>query len=206
MYPRESKTIRDTRLPRAESTNERKLLRRKAPLSFILWQLTQSLGLGEAVYPLSSLSILYRYLQLSRNILPLSPALIRLVPNQVGVRQWHLLATQLMTPSYDTTNTFSKMGMLPFWCVGFGLDRLHTKVTWFINLQVDGTLYCLHRYFFSRDSVYFSTRFDQLGIRDHEALPVAISLSDIECKDFDAFLSILYPECVFGPLFIAVLI
>jgi hypothetical protein len=55
-------------------------------------------------------------------------------------------------------------------------------------------LYCVHRYFFSRDSTYFSTRFPQLGIRDHEALPTIISLGDIESKDFDAFLSILYPE------------
>ncbi|KAI0295202.1 hypothetical protein BC826DRAFT_288243 [Russula brevipes] len=55
-------------------------------------------------------------------------------------------------------------------------------------------LYCVHRYFFSRDSVYFSTRFNQLDTRDHEALPTIISLDDIERKDFDAFLSIFYPE------------
>ena len=58
-------------------------------------------------------------------------------------------------------------------------------------------LYCVHRYFFSRDSTYFSTRFAQLDIRDHEPLPTVISLGDIETKDFDAFLSILYPEYVF---------
>ena len=58
-------------------------------------------------------------------------------------------------------------------------------------------LYCVHRYFFSRDSTYFSTRFAQLDIRDHEPLPTIISLGDIETKDFDAFLSILYPEYVF---------
>jgi hypothetical protein len=78
--------------------------------------------------------------------------------------------------------------------VGFDHDSasdLHAK---FIGLQVDGTLYCVHRYFFSRDSVYFSTRFDQLGIRDHEALPITISLGKVELKDFDAFLSVLYPE------------
>ncbi|KAF8504682.1 hypothetical protein F5888DRAFT_774193 [Russula emetica] len=63
-----------------------------------------------------------------------------------------------------------------------------------VTFLVDGTLYCVHRYFFSRDSVYFSTRFDQLGIRDHEALPISISLGNIERKDFEAFLSILYPE------------
>ena len=55
-------------------------------------------------------------------------------------------------------------------------------------------LYCVHRYFFSRDSTYFSTRFAQLDIRDHEPLPVIISLGEIERKDFDAFLSILYPQ------------
>lgn len=60
--------------------------------------------------------------------------------------------------------------------------------------QVDSTLYCVHRYFFSRDSVHFSTQFDQLGVHDHEALPITISLVNIESKDFDAFLSILYPK------------
>ncbi|KAH9006216.1 hypothetical protein EDB86DRAFT_696514 [Lactarius hatsudake] len=62
-----------------------------------------------------------------------------------------------------------------------------------VTFLIDGTLYCVHRYFFSRDSVYFSTRFAQLGIRDHEALPTIISLGDVERNDFEAFLSILYP-------------
>ena len=61
-------------------------------------------------------------------------------------------------------------------------------------LQVDGTLYCVHRYFFSRDSSYFSTKFTRLGVRDHESLPTIISLSNIERKDFEAFLSVIYPE------------
>ncbi len=46
----------------------------------------------------------------------------------------------------------------------------------------------------SRDSGYFSTRFAQLGIRDHEALPTIISLRDVECKGFDAPLLVLSPE------------
>ncbi|KAH9006218.1 hypothetical protein EDB86DRAFT_697166 [Lactarius hatsudake] len=62
-----------------------------------------------------------------------------------------------------------------------------------VTFLVGGTLYCVHRYFFSRDSVYFSTRFAQLGIRDHEALPTIISIGDIERKDFEALLSVLYP-------------
>ena len=61
-------------------------------------------------------------------------------------------------------------------------------------MQVDGTLYCVHRYHFTPESIYFSTRFDQLGIRDHEALPITISLGNIERRDFDAFLSIRYPK------------
>ena len=60
--------------------------------------------------------------------------------------------------------------------------------------QVDGILFCVHRYFFSRDSVYFSTRFAQLGVRDHEASSTIVSLGDVECKDFEAFLSVLYPQ------------
>ncbi|KAH8976786.1 hypothetical protein EDB86DRAFT_3094467 [Lactarius hatsudake] len=58
---------------------------------------------------------------------------------------------------------------------------------------VDGTLYCVHRYFFTRDSVYFSKRFAQLHIRDHEALSTIISIGDVERKDFEALLSVLYP-------------
>jgi hypothetical protein len=63
-----------------------------------------------------------------------------------------------------------------------------------VKSQVDGFLYCVHRYFFSRDSVYFSTRFVQLGVRDHEPSSTIISLGDVEGKDFEAFLSVLYPE------------
>jgi len=62
------------------------------------------------------------------------------------------------------------------------------------RLQVDGMLYCVHRYFFSRDSVYFSTKFTQLGVRDHEPLRTVVSLGDVERKDFEAFLSVIYPE------------
>lgn len=60
--------------------------------------------------------------------------------------------------------------------------------------QVDGTLYCVHRYFFSRDSAYFSTKFSQFGVRDHESLNTVVPLGDVECKDFEAFLSVIYPE------------
>jgi BTB/POZ domain len=55
-------------------------------------------------------------------------------------------------------------------------------------------LYCIHQYFLYRDSEYFATRFAQLGAVDHEALPSIIPLEDIECRDFEAFLSVLYPE------------
>ena len=59
--------------------------------------------------------------------------------------------------------------------------------------QIDGTLYCVHRYFFSRDSIFFSARFAKLGIQNHEALPTIIPMGDVERNDFEAFLSILYP-------------
>ncbi|KAN0130793.1 hypothetical protein V8E53_011468 [Lactarius tabidus] len=62
-----------------------------------------------------------------------------------------------------------------------------------VTFLIDGMLYCVHRYFFSRDSIYFSTRFAQLGIRDHEALPTIISIGDVERNDFEALLSVLYP-------------
>ena len=47
----------------------------------------------------------------------------------------------------------------------------------------------------SRDSAYFSTKFVQLGVRDHEPLSsTIIPLCDVEREDFEAFLSVLYPE------------
>jgi hypothetical protein len=58
-------------------------------------------------------------------------------------------------------------------------------------VEVEGTLYCIHRYFFSRDPEYFSCSVD---IPDHEAWHSIISLDDTERRDYDAFLSILYPE------------
>jgi len=54
-------------------------------------------------------------------------------------------------------------------------------------LQADDTLYCVHRYFFFRDSAYFNHKFTRLGVRDHESLHTIISLDDIERKDFEAF-------------------
>ncbi|KAI9452806.1 hypothetical protein F5148DRAFT_496055 [Russula earlei] len=63
-----------------------------------------------------------------------------------------------------------------------------------LEQMVDRTLYCVHRYFFSRDSAYFSTGLAQFDIRDHETLPTIISLDKIERNDFDAFLSVFYPE------------
>jgi hypothetical protein len=80
--------------------------------------------------------------------------------------------------------------MSHFWCVV--LDNIYLQCA--DNSQVDGFLFCVHRYLFSHDSVYFSTRFAQLGVRDHEPLSTVLSLGDVECKDFEAFLSILYPQ------------
>jgi hypothetical protein len=80
--------------------------------------------------------------------------------------------------------------MSHFWCVVLcGIGPQFTD-----KYQVDGFLYCVHRYFFSRDSAYFSTRFAQLGVRDHEASSTIVSLGDVAYKDFEAFLSALYPE------------
>ncbi|KAH9174998.1 hypothetical protein EDB89DRAFT_429834 [Lactarius sanguifluus] len=63
-----------------------------------------------------------------------------------------------------------------------------------VTFLVDGFLYCVHRYLFSHGSVYFSTRFAQLGVRDHEALSTIVSLGNVEREDFEAFLSVLYPD------------
>jgi hypothetical protein len=42
--------------------------------------------------------------------------------------------------------------------------------------------------------VYFSTQFARLDIRDHETFHTTISFGDIKREDFDALLSVLYPE------------
>ncbi|KAI9508020.1 hypothetical protein F5148DRAFT_980543 [Russula earlei] len=68
-----------------------------------------------------------------------------------------------------------------------------------VTFLVDRTLYCVHRYFFSRDSAYFSTGLAQFDIRDHETLPTIISLDKIERNDFDAFLSVFYPSKLSDP-------
>ncbi len=82
------------------------------------------------------------------------------------------------------------MGISHSWCV----TALSCAPGSLKRLQVDGTLYCVHRYFFSRDSDYYSTKFTQLDVRNHEPLNTIISLVDVERKDFEAFLSVLYPE------------
>ncbi|KAI9463261.1 hypothetical protein BJY52DRAFT_1077824, partial [Lactarius psammicola] len=63
-----------------------------------------------------------------------------------------------------------------------------------VTFLINGFLYCVHRYLFSRESVYFSTGFARLGARDHEALSTIVSLGNVECEDFEALLFVLYPE------------
>ncbi|KAA1470547.1 hypothetical protein DENSPDRAFT_705962 [Dentipellis sp. KUC8613] len=58
-----------------------------------------------------------------------------------------------------------------------------------VVFNVRGVLYCVHRYFFRRDSPYFRTLFERSTSTD-----TAITLDDdVECSEFEAFLSILYP-------------
>ncbi len=60
---------------------------------------------------------------------------------------------------------------------------------------MDGILYRVHRYYFCRDSKIFMTRLSRLPAQDGLSAPV-ISLENVKSKDFDAFLSVLYPLCV----------
>jgi len=62
-------------------------------------------------------------------------------------------------------------------------------------IQVDSILYRVHRYFLCRDSNEFVTRLSRLPAQE-QASPPIISLENVKSKDFDAFLSILYPLCV----------
>jgi hypothetical protein len=65
-----------------------------------------------------------------------------------------------------------------------------------IIFLVDGVLYNVHRYFFQRDSSNFAAMFISLphggcgkGLTDDEPIPLRVT-----AKDFDLFLSILYPS------------
>ncbi|KAI9508388.1 hypothetical protein F5148DRAFT_916261 [Russula earlei] len=61
-----------------------------------------------------------------------------------------------------------------------------------VTFLVEGILYRVHRYFFCRDSKEFMTRLSRLPAQEGPYSPV-ISLENVKSKDFDAFLSVLYP-------------
>ena len=56
-------------------------------------------------------------------------------------------------------------------------------------LQVEGTLYNVHRYFFERDSSYFRSILEKTDTSSPLVLP------DVSSSDFAEFLAILYPAC-----------
>jgi len=62
-----------------------------------------------------------------------------------------------------------------------------------ITFLVDSILYRVHRYFLCRDSNEFMTRLSGLPAPQEGAFPPVISLENVKSKDFDAFLSVLYP-------------
>ncbi|KAH9965449.1 hypothetical protein BC827DRAFT_857254 [Russula dissimulans] len=62
-----------------------------------------------------------------------------------------------------------------------------------ITFLVDSILYRVHRYFFCRDSNEFMTRLSRLPLPQEGVFPPVISLENVKSKDFDAFLSVLYP-------------
>jgi hypothetical protein len=99
-------------------------------------------------------------------------------------------ATQHLTiRSYDMMCIFSRTGMSHFWCVAS--LPLHTRCAdqgtdrWYAVLRPSILL-------FSRFHLLLYT-ICQLGIRDHEALPIVISIGDVKRNDFEALLSVLYP-------------
>lgn len=57
---------------------------------------------------------------------------------------------------------------------------------------MDDILYQVHRYFFCRDSKVFKTRLSRLPTQEASSLPI-ISIENVKSKDFDVFLSVLYP-------------
>ena len=75
------------------------------------------------------------------------------------------------------------------------MSRYGAVLTFGAVTQVDSILYNVHRHFFCRDSNEFATRLSRLPAQE-QASPPVISLENVKSKDFDAFLSILYPLCV----------
>ncbi|TFY58447.1 hypothetical protein EVG20_g8144, partial [Dentipellis fragilis] len=66
-----------------------------------------------------------------------------------------------------------------------------------IDFLVGDMLYRVHRYFFCRDSLYFVdlllNHFASASTNDPPVKSMTVALKDVECSEFDAFLSILYP-------------
>ncbi|KAI0302297.1 hypothetical protein B0F90DRAFT_1604304, partial [Multifurca ochricompacta] len=62
-----------------------------------------------------------------------------------------------------------------------------------ITFLAEGILYRVHRYFFCRDSNEFRSRLSKIPTHDGASSPPVVSLENVKSKDFDAFLSILYP-------------
>ena len=67
------------------------------------------------------------------------------------------------------------------------------------STQVEAVLYRVHRYFFCRDSNNFKDRLSRLSMQLEATpdSPPVIQLDDVKSVDFDAFLSILYPQYVY---------
>jgi len=65
-----------------------------------------------------------------------------------------------------------------------------------ITFLVEGTLYRVHRYFFCRDSSDFKDRLSRLStqLESTPDSPPVIQLDDVKSVDFEAFLSVLYPQ------------
>jgi hypothetical protein len=62
-----------------------------------------------------------------------------------------------------------------------------------ITFHVQGGLYRLHRYLFCKSSE-FKDRLSRLPTQQESSHPPTIPLEDVKSVDFDAFLSILYPQ------------
>ena len=75
--------------------------------------------------------------------------------------------------------------------IAFNLDGQST--------QVGGILYRVHRYFFCRDSSDFKGCLSRLSVQLEATpdSPPVIQLDDVKSVEFDAFLSILYPQYVY---------
>jgi len=102
------------------------------------------------------------------------------------------LPTQLSASSKESENTSTPLSK------SVDLPAVQHRRLYFddgsITIRVQNTLYCLHRSLLCRGSKKFENILSELSAQQESSTSPTIPLNDVKVVDFDAFLSILYPQ------------